>query len=186
MMQVVRRFHAFARANNLPYCVVGGMAVIRNGYPRTTEDVDILTLKSEWNRLLPVNGEIRSDGPENCIDVSTGLKIDILFADDDWQMVIDMPDPRASSEYDAELGANFLSLHALVQLKAAVYLDKLRELGGDVAAKDRGDVFELIKRNPDRFSPETIRTYHPAVRKHCREALKAATRALKKEQKKRP
>jgi hypothetical protein len=184
MMEVVRRFHSFAQANGLPYCVVGGMAVIRNGYPRTTMDVDILTFKDDWKKLLPVEGEIKSDGPENCIDTATGVTIDILFADDDWQMVMDMPDPRKAGEYDAEFGASFITLHALVQLKAAVYMDKLREQGANVAHKDGGDVYELIRRNLNKFSREIIEGYHQGVRKHCMEAYKEAQRAEKREKRK--
>ncbi len=184
MMHVVRRFHALAQEHGLPYCVVGGMAVIRNGYPRTTEDVDILTFKPDWSKLLPIEGEIRNDGPESCIDTATGVAIDILFADEDWQMAMGMPDPRKVGEYDAELGANFIGLHDLVQLKAAVYRDKLRKQGANVAAKDQSDVFELIRRNLTKFTKEIIHGYRPAVRKHCMRAFKDAERAEKRENRK--
>jgi hypothetical protein len=176
LMEVVRRFHALSNSRDLPYCVVGGMAVIRNGYARTTIDIDILTFKKDWRKLLPLEGEISSKGPENCVDKKTGVTIDILFADDDWQMPMGMPDPRKVGEYDQELGANFIGLLALVQLKTAVYLDKLRELGEDVASKDRSDVFELISRNLAKFSKEVIQTFDPAVQKHCMKAFETAVR----------
>ena len=179
LMEVVRRFHALSNSRDLPYCVVGGMAVIRNGYARTTIDVDILTFKKDWRKLLPLEGEISSKGPANCVDKKTGVTIDILFADDDWHMPMGMPDPRKVGEYDQELGANFIGLLALVQLKTAVYLDKLRELGEDVASKDRSDVFELISRNRTKFSKEVIQTFDPAVRKHCMKAFETAIRTSK-------
>ncbi|HET6450693.1 MAG TPA: hypothetical protein VFI08_05245, partial [Spirochaetia bacterium] len=72
--------------------------------------------------------------------------------------------------------ANFIGLHDLVQLKTAVYLAKLQEEGEDVASKDRSDVFELIHRNLSEFTPEKIQSYHPAVRRHCLKAYKAALR----------
>jgi hypothetical protein len=178
LMDVVRRFHALSVSRRLPYCVVGGMAVIRNGYARTTMDVDILTLKEDWRRLLPLAGEIASNGPENCVDTRTGVTIDILFADEDWDMAIPMPDPRTAGEYDKDLGACFLGLHALVQLKTAVYLDKLRAQGEDVASKDRSDVYELISRNLSRFSKEVIQAYDPALREHCMTAFETALRAV--------
>ena len=127
MMDVVRRVHSLCNSRELPYCVIGGMAVIRNGYARTTIDVDVLTLKKNWLNALPIEGEITSEGIDNCMDKKTGVRIDILFADEDWGMVIPMPDPRKVAEFDQSLGANFIGLHALVQLKTAVYLDKLRE-----------------------------------------------------------
>ena len=179
MMDVVRRFHALSSSLSLPYCVVGGMAVIRNGYPRTTIDVDILTFKDKWTKILPLRGDISSEGIDNCRDSQTGVTIDILFADEDWGMVIPMPDPLKAGEFDQELGANFIGLHALVQLKTAVYFSKFSEQGEDVASKDRSDVFELISRNLAQFSREIVQTYHPAVRKHCLNALKNALRAQK-------
>jgi hypothetical protein len=186
-MGVVRRFHALAQARSLPYCVVGGMAVIRNGYPRTTMDVDILTYKKNWQGLLPLEGEITSShdafGTESAVDKATGVTIDILFADANWEMVIPMPDPVKAGEYDAELGAYFISLHNLVQLKTAVYIDKLHVSGPDVAAKDRSDVYELISRNLPRFSKEIIKTYDPAVRENCMKAFESAAREAKREKK---
>ncbi len=181
MMNVVRRFHAFATARGLPYCVVGGMAVVRNGYPRTTEDVDILTYKAAWQQAAGGAGDIVPDGPENCVDKKTGVTIDILFSDDDWQMPMAMPDARSVGEYDESLGAVFIGLHALVQLKASVYLSKLWEEGENVAHKDGSDVFELIKRNIGKFSKEAIEGFHPAVREHCMTAYKDALKAIKRE-----
>jgi hypothetical protein len=185
LMGVVRRFHALATSRDLPYCVVGGMAVIRNGYERTTIDVDILTFKEAWSRLLPLEGAISSNGLDNCVDNETGVTIDILFADENWEMVLPMPDARKVGEFDQELGAWFIGLHALVQLKTAVYFDKLREQGEDVASKDRSDVYELISRNLSEFSKEVIRTYDPAVRKHCMKAFDDAVRASKREKRRR-
>ena len=185
LMEVVRRFHALGSSRDLPYCVVGGMAVIRNGYARTTMDVDILTFKEDWRKLLPLTGEISSSGPDSCVDNKTGVSIDVLFADEDWQMPMSMPDPRKVGEYDRELGANFISLHALVQMKTTVYLDKLREHGEDVASKDRSDVYELISRNLARFSNELIQTYDPAVRPHCLKAFETAVHAPKSKKRRR-
>ena len=178
-MEAVRRFHVLSSSHGLPYCVVGGMAVIRNGYARTTMDVDILTDRREWMELLPLTGDLSSEGSDSCRDVQTGVRIDILFSDDDWGMPMPMPDPAMVGEFDKELGANFIGLHALVQLKAAVYLTKLREQDADVAARDRSDVFELIKGNLPQFSKTVIQAYHPAVRKHCMKAFENAVRAEK-------
>jgi hypothetical protein len=177
LMEVVRRLHALCSARDLPYCVIGGMAVIRNGYARATMDVDILTFKKDWNRLYPLAGEISSKGPDACVDNQTGVTIDILFADDSWNMPMGMPDPSVVGEFDDELGAYFIGLHALVQLKAAIYLEKLGEQGEDVASKDRSDVYELIRRNLPRFSNQIIESFDPAVSKHCMNAFETAVRA---------
>jgi hypothetical protein len=155
------------------------MAVIRNGYARTTIDVDVLTLKEKWLKALPIKGEIASEGIDNCLDMETGVRIDILFADEDWGMVIPMPDPRRVAEFDESLGANFIGLHALVQLKTAVYLDKLREHGPTTAAKDLADVQALIKNNLIKFSKQMIEGYDPGVRKQCMKAFNEVVRESK-------
>ena len=177
LMDVIRRFHSFCRAHDLSYCVIGGMAVVRDGAPRTTADVDILTLKEEWTRLLPLEGELRSIGIDTCVDTESGVKIDILFVEDDWGMVMPMPDPRMAGEYDEEARAFFMGLHDLVQLKMAVYLSKLTEYGKATAAKDLGDVHALIKNNLPKFSKEVLSRYHPALRDHCLEVYEEVQRS---------
>jgi hypothetical protein len=167
LMDVVRRFHELCHSRGIPYCVVGGMAVIRNGAVRTTADIDVLTLKKEWTRILPLDGEITDRGIDSCIDTRTGITVDILFADDDWGMVIEMPDPRVAGEYDEAIGARFIGLHDLVQLKMAVHLSKLKEFGPATAAKDLADVRELIGNNLHRFTGDAFAGYHPAVRAQC-------------------
>ncbi len=177
LMQIVRRIHAVCGAAGLTYCVIGGAAVIRNGYRRTTTDVDILVHKADWQKILPLQGEISSDGIDSCTDAETGVSIDVLFAGEDWGMPIPMPDPATVRELDERYGGYFISLHELVQLKTAVYLSKLAEDGENVASKDRSDVFELISRNLGEFTSEKIGAYHPALRKHCLRAFKDAVRA---------
>jgi len=178
---MVRRFHKLSELLKLPYCIVGGMAVIRNGYPRTTMDVHVLTFKDAWRKALPLKGEIASNGLDNCVDSKTGVTIDVLFCDEDWGMPIPMPDPRKVGEYDEELGATFIGLHALVQLKMAVHLAKLQESGIEVAAKDLSDVYELISRNLAEFSKEVMEDYDPAVRRRCMETFERAVRASRRE-----
>ena len=185
MMEVVRRFHALSRTHDLSYCVVGGMAVIRNGLLRTTGDVDILTFKKDWRKLLPLQGEISSEGLDNCVDKKTGITIDILFADEDWEMVMEMPDPRKVGEYDEKKGACFIGLHDLVQLKMAVSLSKLKEHGPATAAKDLGDVQGLMKNNLAKFSKEIIVHYHPAVRKQCMKTFLEVVRTEKSKKRER-
>jgi hypothetical protein len=179
MMEVVRRFHALSSAHNLPYCVIGGMAVIRNGLLRTTGDVDILTFKKDWRKVLPLQGEISSDDLGKCLDKKTGITIDMLFADEDWEMVMAMPDPREVREYDERNGAYFIGLHDLVQLKMAVHLSKLKEYGPATAARDLGDVQGLMKSNLTKFSHEVVSSYHQAVRKQCMKVFEEVARVEK-------
>jgi hypothetical protein len=167
LMEVIRRFHALSRSHDLPYCVVGGMAVVRK------------------RNILPLKGEVTSEGLGSCVDAKTGITIDILFADEDRGMVIDMPDPRIVGEFDEELGARFIGLHDLVQLKLAVYLVKFKEFGPATAARDLADVQGLMKNNLAKFSKSIVSGYHPAVRKQCLEAYDEVARAQTRKRPKR-
>jgi hypothetical protein len=183
LFEAVRRFHTLSISQGLPYCVIGGLAVVRNGAPRTTMDIDILTTKDDWKRALPLKGEIISTGPESCLDKPSGVTIDILFAEDDWQMPLALPDPRKVAEFDAELGANFIGLHALVQLKMSIHLSKLQKDGPGAAAKDLSDVHELISKNRASFTRQVLQGYDPAIRKQCIEIFEEVLRSSKRKNK---
>jgi hypothetical protein len=164
----LRRFHRFAAEKAIPYCVIGGIAVIRNGAPRTTIDIDILTRRADLENGLPLPDGFNQKGPDAWFDSVTGADFDLIFAEDDWGTPF--PDPRTAGEYDAELGAVFLGLHALIQLKAFVYLVKLREDGKAVAAKDLGDVAALIRGNLGALSIGSFKGYDPRVKGVCVDA----------------
>jgi hypothetical protein len=168
LLEALRRFHALASEKNIRYCVIGGLAVIRNGAPRTTIDIDILTRRADWERCLPLGSGFVQEGPDACVDSPSGVGIDLVFIEDDWGTPF--PDPRSAGEYDEELGANFLGLHALIQLKAFVYLAKLREDGKAVAAKDLGDVAALIRGNLGDLSIGSFEGYDPRVKSVCVDA----------------
>jgi hypothetical protein len=178
LLQALRRFHAFASAKGIPYCVIGGLAVIRNGASRTTTDIDILSSRTDWERGLPLPDGFIPNGADALVDSATGADIDLIFIEDDWGTPF--PDPRSSGEFDAELGATFLGLRDLIQLKAFVYIAKLREDGKAIAAKDLSDVAELIRANLDRLSADSFADFAPAARDVCVEALAELRRSLMK------
>ncbi len=127
LMEAVRRFHALSSSRGLPYCVIGGLAVVRNGYPRTTITVDILTFKEDWRKLLPLEGPISSESLDSCVDKQTGVRIDILFADGDWEIPIKMPDPRKAGEFDKEVIQDYVPAvrkHCMKAFDAAVRASK--------------------------------------------------------------
>jgi hypothetical protein len=90
--------------------------------------------------------------------------VDVLFSGDDWGMLLPLPDPAEVAEFGRELGANFLGLGQLLQLKTAVYLAKKRDEGIELAAKDLADVVELLKANAERVIPSMLAGLHPVIR----------------------
>jgi len=78
-------------------------------------------------------------------------------------MVVPLPDPEAAAEYDAGLGGNFLSLLGCLELKTAVSLQKEKEYGRELAAKDLADLPALLQANEERIGENDLKKLHPAV-----------------------
>jgi hypothetical protein len=134
-MRTAHRVHRMLAPKGVEYVIIGGLSVIRNGAVRTTEDIDVLVRRGEWPRIK-------------------GLLGDAFRVEGD-----------RAAEYDGELEANFLSLPAILELKTAVYLQKRRDEGIEVAAKDLADVVQLLERNRERLSANALENVHPRIRK---------------------
>ena len=147
LLAALRRIDVLFEEHSVPYAVIGGLAVVRNGARRTTMDIDLLTSREGWQKIRDAApGGLRT-GPDNAIDTLTEVQIDILFDGDYWEMVIPLTKPEAIGEYDEELRAWFITLPRLLELKIAVYLKKLSEDGIEIAAKDLADVVALMEQN---------------------------------------
>jgi hypothetical protein len=165
LLDTARRLHRLFSEMQIPYAIIGGLAVIRNGAVRTTIDVDVLVRKQDWpeiRRSLSGGFMIEVDG---AVDQKTQVPVDFLYAGDDWDMVVPLPDPEKVSEYDDLLQVNVMSLPAILELKAAVYLQKKRDDGIEIAAKDLADVVELLRSNRERLTAESYAAMHPRVRR---------------------
>lgn len=146
LIDTARRLHALFDSLGIPYVIIGGLAVVRNGAPRTTADVDILIRRESWQRLTAAAQEpFLLIGTDAMKDTANGVDVDVIFADDDWGMAIPLPDPEAVAEQDDELGARFMGLVSLLELKTAVYLQKKRDDGEEIAAKDLADIVALLQ-----------------------------------------
>ena len=130
---------------DIPYAVVGGMALFRYGLRRFTEDVDILVTRAD---LVTIHDKLEGLGylppfpnSKDLRDTDLGVRIEFLitggFPGDGKPKPVAFPDPRAvSDEYD---GVSYLTLPKLVELKLASGMTN-RDRGKDII-----DVYELIK-----------------------------------------
>ena len=161
-MQTVKRLHAACEHINAPYCIVGGLAVVRNGAPRTTQDIDVLIEQADWVRLCSADSSFVAEG-DRAIDPETGVSVDALFPGDEWEMEIPLPPPDEIAEYDEALGGRFASLRAILESKTAVYVKKRREDGEAIAAKDLTDVVALIEYHGPRVARDLGSEMAPAT-----------------------
>lgn len=131
---------------DVPYAVVGGLALFAHGYERFTSDVDILVspdgLKTIHDRLEGLGYLPPFKGSKNLRDTEHGVRIEFLVAGQHpgsgMSMPIAFPDPDdVAVELD---GIRYLNLPTLVELKLASGMT-----GGIHRMKDLVDVIELIK-----------------------------------------
>ncbi len=129
---------------NLPYVVVGGMALGLHGYFRGTDDVDLLvtkaTLASIHERLEGLGWVAPFAGSKNLRDADTNVKVEFLvtgeYPGSGKPGPVAFPDPAAVG-VDVG-GVRVIALANLVELKLASGTTPGRR-------KDLGDVQELIR-----------------------------------------
>ncbi len=163
LIETIRRIHGVFSKNCVSYTIIGGMAVIRSGCSRTTMDIDILTTREGWHSIRNVPEIPFNTWTDHAVDKKNNIDIDVLFPGNDWEMLIPLPHPDMVNEYDEDLGANFIGLKPLLELKTAVYLKKKTEEGIEIAAKDLYDIVELIKKNHSRITDNFMKTMNPVI-----------------------
>ena len=130
---------------NVPYAVVGGLAMFAHGHRRFTEDVDLL-VTPESLEIIHANLEGRGYLPsftnsKHLRDTATGVKVEFLitggFPGDGKPKPVAFPDPI---DVAVEIGGvKYLSIPSLVSLKIASGMTSPHR------GKDLIDVQELIK-----------------------------------------
>lgn len=130
---------------DIPYAVVGGMALFEHGLRRFTEDVGILVTKES---LKKVHDELDGRGyapphrhSKHLRDTELGVKIEFLttgdYPGDGKEKPVAFPEPSSVSiELD---GISYVNLQTLVESKLASGMTNPGRL------KDLSDVLELIK-----------------------------------------
>jgi hypothetical protein len=133
MRRLVLRLERF----EMPYAIVGGMAVNAHGHRQTTDDVDVLLKEEDFVRFeklfLKTKYDLASGRRWRLIDRINGIPVDIVLtgtAPGYFRPVpIVYPDPTA--EADLIDHVSYLNLRRLIEVKLA--MRRYRDLG-DVAA----------------------------------------------------
>ena len=116
--------------HGIQYAVIGATALLAHGYPRLTEDIDLLMT---CEGLEKFHAEL--------IGVGDGVSIEVMttgeYPGDGKPKPVSMPDPATAS---TEIGGiRFVTLEKLIELKLASGISAPHRL------KDLADVQELIK-----------------------------------------
>ncbi len=157
---------------DIPYAIVGALALNAYGYLRATVDIDVLLTRPGLERLKAAwlgRGYVeKSPGSRGLRDTVHGVDIDVLLAGDypgdGRPKPVSFPDPAQS----ALRGRTFslVSLEKLVELKLASGMTAPHRL------KDLADVVELIRANS--LPAEFEQALDPYVRDKFRELWRAA------------
>lgn len=139
---------------NIPHYICGGFAVQEHGYPRFTQDIDIIVPNVTIAReKLSLNGFKANPGSAMTVtDRETKVEIDLLQAGSAMGgSSVSFPKPQKVSDQP-----QILSLDKLLSLKLATY-----QRSPVSRAKDYGDAVELIKAN----KPPKHLSVHPSIKK---------------------
>jgi hypothetical protein len=166
LLTVVKKLDSVLSDRKIPYTVIGGLGVVRNGAVRTTVDVDILISEENWTKFRELKGlnadfEVHEDWAR---DRALKIDVDVIFSGNSWDMLVPYPSPEAVREWDGALSGWFIGLFPLLEIKTAVYVKKREEDGQEIAAKDLSDIVALIQNNRAKIDEASVTSnIHPKV-----------------------
>jgi hypothetical protein len=162
VQKAMRKLVAALEALEIPYAVVGGMALNEYGYRRVTVDVDVLLTRDGLQRFkdhwLGRGYVEKFPGSRGLRDTEFGVTIDVLLAGgypgDGLPKPVKFPDPAEVAVRDG--GLALIPLAKLVELKLASGISSPQRM------KDLTDVFELIRHA--KLARELSEELDPSVR----------------------
>jgi len=144
--KTLARLSADLEEHGIDYAVIGAVALLAHGYPRFTEDIDLVMtaegLRKFHEELIGLGYTPAFPGARKRLkSTADGVSIEVMttgeYPGDGKPKPVSMPQPdKASIEID---GIRFVTLEKLIELKLASGLSAPDRL------KDLADVQELIK-----------------------------------------
>jgi len=164
----LRRLTQRLDAEGIPYALLGGLALAEHGYPRLTEDIDLLLTPSGLGRfrqrLVGRGYRPAFSGAEKTFrDTETGVRIEIVttgeYPGDGLPKPVAFPDPTSPGTTVEIEGICVVTLEKLIELKLASGMSASHRL------RDLADVQDLIVRLrlpltlADQLDPSVQETY---------------------------
>jgi hypothetical protein len=149
LRSTLRRLAQRLNAEGIPYALLGGLALAEHGYPRLTEDIDLLLtpsgLERVRQRLVGRGYRTAFNGAKKSFrDTETGVRIEIVTAGeypgDGLPKPVAFPDPTTQGVTQDIEGLRVVTLERLIELKLASGMSAPHRL------RDLADVQDLITR----------------------------------------
>jgi hypothetical protein len=149
LRSTLRRLAQRLNAEGIPYALLGGLALAEHGYPRLTEDVDLLLTPSGLGRfhqqLVGRGYRPAFNGARKSFrDTDTGVRIEIVttgeYPGDGLPKPVAFPDPTTPGVTQDIEGLQVVTLEKLIELKLASGMSAPHRL------RDLADVQDLIAR----------------------------------------
>jgi len=168
LQSTLRRLIQRLDAEGIPYALLRGLALAEHGYPRLTEDIDLLLTPSGLERFRQrlVGRGYRpafSGAKKTFRDTETGVRIEIVitgeYPGDGLPKPVAFPDPTTPGVTTEIEGIRVVTLEKLIELKLASGMSAPHRL------RDLADVQDLIVRLrlpptlADRLDPSVQATY---------------------------
>ncbi|HID87521.1 MAG TPA: hypothetical protein EYP55_09125 [Anaerolineae bacterium] len=168
LLSTLRRLTQRLDAERIPYALLGGLALAEHGYPRLTEDIDLLLTPSGLERfrqrLVGRGYRPAFNGAKKSFrDTETGVRIEIVttgeYPGDGLPKPVAFPDPTTPGVTEDKEGVRVIALEKLIELKLASGMSAPHRL------RDLADVQDLITRLKlplalaDRLDPWVRATY---------------------------
>jgi hypothetical protein len=177
----LKQLAADLEVHNIDYVVIGAVALLAHGYPRFTEDIDLVLTAEGLDKLhqelvglgyAPAFQGSRKRLRARASGVSVEVMVTGEYPGDGKPKPVSMPNPQ--TEFVEIDGVHFVSLEKLIELKLASGMT-----AGD-RLKDLADVQELIKTR--RLPSEFVSLLDPYVRAKFLELYQAVEQARETEE----
>lgn len=170
------RLAADLKEHGIDYMVIGAVALLAHGYPRFTEDIDIVLtpegLTAFHRELIGLGYVPAFSGARKRLRSADGVSIEVMttgeFPGDGKPKPVSIPEPaNASTEID---GVRFVTFEKLIELKLASGMTAPDRL------KDLADVQELIKTKT--LDADFAERLHPYVQEQYLKLYKAVAEGI--------
>ncbi|MDQ3473415.1 MAG: nucleotidyltransferase family protein [Acidobacteriota bacterium] len=167
--------------HNIAYAVIGAVALLAHGYPRFTQDIDLVLtaegLDKLHQELVGLGYAPAFKGSRKRLRaIASGVSVEVMltgeYPGDGKPKPVSMPNPQ--SEFVDIDGVHFVSLEKLIELKLAWGMTAGHRL------KDLADVQELIKARS--LTSEFASLLNPYVRAKFLELYQAVEQANQTEE----